>query len=166
MTKNISVVDEFGNKYGETYLKRAKQLVKKGRAHFVDDTKICLVCPPEKLEENNMSEDRKVTQAYIIEKIDQIIGNSEHITKALEEIKNIPESKGPGDMTSSSKADAIAQIVRSREETNHKLIEMFRTMYKALELNDVHKRAAIKLLEHADDEESFQNVKEALELIK
>ena len=68
MTKNITVVDEFGNNYGETYLKRAKQLVKKGRAHFIDETKISLVCPPENSEEKEMSQDKKVTQAYIIEK--------------------------------------------------------------------------------------------------
>ena len=35
MTKNVIVVDEQGNEYGATYPKRAKGLVKNGRARFV-----------------------------------------------------------------------------------------------------------------------------------
>lgn len=165
MTKNISVVDEFGNNYGETYLKRAKQLVKKGRAHFVDDAKIELACPPKNLEDN-MSEDKKITHSYILEKIDQILENTDYITQAIEDIKSIADSKGPGDTSASSKADAIAQVVRSKEETNHKLIDMLSKMYHSIDYNDVKKQASMKLLEYADDPESFENVKEALELIK
>lgn len=47
MTKNIEVVDEQGNVYGATYPKRAKGLVKNGRARFVGENRICLACPPE-----------------------------------------------------------------------------------------------------------------------
>lgn len=53
--KNVIVVDEQGNEYEATYLKRAKGLVKKGRARFIEENKICLACPPnEYLEDNNM----------------------------------------------------------------------------------------------------------------
>jgi len=38
--KNIIVVDEQGNEYEATYPKRAKGLVKNGRARFVDENKI------------------------------------------------------------------------------------------------------------------------------
>ena len=48
MTKNIEVVDEQGNVYGATYPKRAKGLVKNGRARFVGENRICLACPPER----------------------------------------------------------------------------------------------------------------------
>ena len=44
--KSISVVDPQGNQYEATYPKRAKGLVKKGRARFVDETTICLARPP------------------------------------------------------------------------------------------------------------------------
>ena len=162
MTKNITVVDEFGNNYGETYFKRAKQLVKKGRAHFIDETKISLVCPPENSEEKEMLQDKKVTQAYIIEKIEQIMGNTDYIQKALEEIEHISEEMGPH----SAKADAIASIVKSREETNQQLIKMLNGMYYSVDFKDVKKQASMKLLEYADDSEAFSNVKEALELIK
>ena len=165
MTKNVTVVDEFGNNYGETYLKRAKQLVKKGRAHFIDETKISLVCPPKTMEDI-MSEDKKITQAYILEKIDQILDNTSYITQAIEEIRSIPDSKGPGDMAASSKAEAIAQVVRSKEETNQQIIEMLNNMYHSINHDDVRKTATLKLLQYADDPEAFQNVKDTMELIK
>lgn len=57
MTKNIIVVDSQGKKCGTTYLKRAKGLVKQGRARFLTQTMLCLACPPNQdLEENIMSQ--------------------------------------------------------------------------------------------------------------
>ena len=53
--KNVIVVDEQGNILEATYPKRAKGLVKKGRARFISESMICLACPPEKMEENEMS---------------------------------------------------------------------------------------------------------------
>ena len=59
--KNIIVVDELGNEYEATYPKRAKGLVKNGRARFIDDNKICLACPPHiELEDTIMSENKNV----------------------------------------------------------------------------------------------------------
>ena len=59
--KNIIVVDEQGNEYEATYPKRAKGLVKNGRARFIDENTICLACPPNtKMEDNNMSENIKI----------------------------------------------------------------------------------------------------------
>ena len=55
MNKNIEVVDEAGNVYEPTWPKRAKGLVKHGRARFVDENRICLTCPPDKTEETHMS---------------------------------------------------------------------------------------------------------------
>lgn len=63
MTKNIEVVDEQGNVYGATYPKRAKGLVKNGRARFVGNNRICLACPPctNGISEGNM-DNNKSTQ--------------------------------------------------------------------------------------------------------
>ena len=59
--KNIVVVDEQGNEYEATYPKRAKGLVKNGRARFIDENTICLACPPNiELEDKTMSENIKV----------------------------------------------------------------------------------------------------------
>lgn len=113
-----------------------------------------------------MSEQKTVTQQYITSKIDQILNENDHINKALEEINNIPDSKGPGDMGASSKADAIAQVVRSREETNQQLLELLTTMYQSLDDTDYIKQQSLVLLKYADDPVAFENAKEALELVK
>lgn len=56
MIKNIAVIDEQGNRYEATYPKRAKGLVKSGRARFVNENTICLARPPYKSEDKTMSE--------------------------------------------------------------------------------------------------------------
>ena len=60
MNKNIEVVDEAGNVYEPTWTKRAKGLVKKGRARFISESMICLACPPRKMEENEMKNTKKL----------------------------------------------------------------------------------------------------------
>jgi len=61
--KNVIVVDEKGNEYERTYPKRARGLVKNGRARFIDENTICLACPPV-----NISEDIKMLNDKIIAK--------------------------------------------------------------------------------------------------
>jgi len=60
IAKNIRVVDSQGNQHEATYLKRAKGLVKNGRARFVDAHTLCLARPPNNFSEDNfMSENNK-----------------------------------------------------------------------------------------------------------
>lgn len=59
MEKTVQVVDEAGIRYEATYPRRAKGLVKNGRARFVDENTICLACPPNK--QNRSSEDKEMT---------------------------------------------------------------------------------------------------------
>ena len=56
--KNIIVVDESGRRYEATWPKRAKGLVKSGRARFMNENTICLACPPNsnELEEHIMTD--------------------------------------------------------------------------------------------------------------
>ena len=56
--KNVIVVDEQGNILEATYPKRAKGLVKKGRARFISESTICLACPPKNTEENEMKNEK------------------------------------------------------------------------------------------------------------
>ena len=57
--KNIIVVDENGTVFESTWLKRANGLVKKGRARWLDERTICLACPPEQMEDNEMENTRQ-----------------------------------------------------------------------------------------------------------
>ncbi len=61
--KNIIVVDEQGNDYEATYPKRAKGLVKNGRARFIGSNKICLTArPPNKNLEDRIMNDYTLPQ--------------------------------------------------------------------------------------------------------
>ena len=97
--KNIIVVDEKENEYEATYPKRAKGLVKNGRAHFIEENKICLLCPPNlKSEDNDMPDTKaakakdKLTIKYVLDKIEQIINDTEYIHSALEQLALMPKS--------------------------------------------------------------------------
>ena len=93
IAKNIRVVDNLGKEYEATYLKRAKGLVKNGRARFIDENTICLVCPPEiELEDIDMSENKKV-----------------------ESTKNTSNNSG----TSKEVVDAMANLLNSTVEQQH-----------------------------------------------
>lgn len=111
--KNIIVVDEQGKTYEATYPKRAKGLVKNGRARFIDENKICLLCPLNtKWEDNDMSNTATtktkpkdpLTIKYVLDKTEQIIRDTEYIHTALEQLALMPKSD-PGDIAGPGKGD-------------------------------------------------------------
>lgn len=128
MTKNISVVDPQGNVYEATYPKRAKGLVKKGRARFVDETTICLARPPyhteDEMEQNEkiiaapQGEAVQLDAAYVIAKIEQIMAESEHLHKALE-ILSIHSMSGEAVI-------GIGNMIEARERTNQEMIGLLK----------------------------------------
>ncbi len=139
--KNVVVVDEQGNEYEATYPKRAKGLVKNGRARFVDETKICLACPPDKiLEDQKMSEisqnsvltennqTEEFTLQYILRQIEKIREDTQHIYDALKMLDGV-ESQGPGDLGAQGKANGIATVVKCRETTNQQLLNFYEKIY-------------------------------------
>ncbi len=74
IAKNIIVVDEQGNEYEATYPKRAKGLVKNGRARFIAENKICLACPPNKiLEDDIVNNHSNFDNTKIHERINQAL---------------------------------------------------------------------------------------------
>ena len=89
IVKNIIVVDEQGNEYEATYPKRAKGLVKNGRAHFIDENTICLACPPDtKLEDKNMSENTVNVNVEVPTEIDTSLSKHD-IPYVLEQIEKL-----------------------------------------------------------------------------
>ena len=126
--KNVIVVDEQGNEYEATYPKRAKGLVKNGRARFVGENKICLACPPDKILEENKMEENKLTVREIFEAINDLNKESHHIEEAFKQLENV-KSEGPGDLGAQAKADAIATVVKCRETTLQQTLSMYMKMY-------------------------------------
>ena len=142
IAKNIVVVDEQGNYYEATYPKRAKGLVKNGRARFIDENTICLACPPCDMEDNNMSNNteniametkpaEKLTMDYILGQIEKIATETEYLHNAISELSKT-NSVGPGDVGTQEKAHALGEIVTSREHTNQRLLSLYEKMYDDL----------------------------------
>ena len=137
MNKNIEVVDEAGNVYEPTWPKRAKGLVKHGRARFVDENRICLTCPPNKTEETHMSNTSifgEMTVADILNRINNIINQTSYIGEVAEALKAMGDGDSgdmysPGNVMGQAKAEALGAIVTSRETTNQQILRLYEKMY-------------------------------------
>lgn len=160
MTKNIIVVDEHGKKYGTTYPKRAKGLVKQGRARFQAQNVLCLMhclaCPPDQdLEDKNMLEqtiENKMMENETIER-DTVSGapvntgadgqskyTMEYCLEQIERIgrqteylnQAISELRQMEDSSGGEKAMALGNIVACRETTNQQMLRFYEKMYDDL----------------------------------
>jgi len=161
MEKNIEVVDEAGNVYEPTWPKRAKGLVKHGRARFVNENRICLACPPEhEMEDKHMSNTMKIfgdiTVADILQRINNIINQTGYITAACESLAAMGdgdsgEMNSPGNVMGEAKANALVGIVQSRETTNQQILRLYEKMYDDMirlnELDDQLKGTTVAHIE-------------------
>jgi len=139
MEKNIEVVDEAGNVYESTWPKRAKGLVKHGRARFVTENRICLACPPdEKTEDEKMSNANNIfgelTVADLLQRINNIVNQTGYIVEAYEAFKAMGDGDSgdcgaPGNIMGQAKAEAIASVVQCRETTNQQILRLYEKMY-------------------------------------
>ena len=105
--KTVRVLDEAGHEYEATYTKRAKGLVKHGRARFADDsqTVIILACPPNQnmiLEDNTMNEQNNNTN----------IPDTSDLSE-LSELSNLSDLSDPSEPTVNplTARDVFDQIV-------------------------------------------------------
>ncbi len=161
--KTVIVIDEQGNNYESTYPKRAKGLVKTGRARYVDENTICLTCPPKEyiLEENNMNNEnklindnneRKIDELYVLEKIDQLMKmNSDFINNpSLKDMATVPGSKNP---------------VQSICETNNLMIGFLKEIYfsikpkqQQIDTNSIIIQELVKCLNKAIEDGADEDV--------
>ena len=154
MTKNVIVVDENGIEYAPTYAKRARGLVKQGRARWLDENTICLACPPDIIdsEDNEMENKEKigvvedmeivtttevqpeettaaVTVADVLARMDKIIAQGEELANAIQMIHDMPVNDGfYGSEGEKARAEAIRDICIRREVTNQKMLDMLDEM--------------------------------------
>ena len=131
MEKNVSVIDETGKIIGTTYPKRAKGLVNSGRARYVSceskDT-ICLTCPPDKMEDNTMTENSFETA--FTEYSGDCTPSAEYALRMLEKITTDTEAIKLAVAKVSPETDnGVAHIIDAREATNRKLIDFYTQMY-------------------------------------
>lgn len=138
MDKNIEVVDEAGNLYESTWPKRAKGLVKHGRARFVAENRICLTCPPDiETEETHMSNTNifgEMTVQDILVRIASIVNQTSYIGEVAEALKAMGDGDSgdcgsPGNVMGQAKAEALGAIVATRETTNQQILRLYEKMY-------------------------------------
>ena len=108
--KTVQVTDEAGNRYEATYPKRAKGLVKHGRARFTDEsqTEIILTCPPNHnliLEDKTMTEQMNNTQ---VTENETVVANENTVAE-----KNAPQ------LTAREIFDQIAVLQRQIVESSY-----------------------------------------------
>lgn len=109
MTKNIAVIDEQGNRYEATYPKRAKGLVKNGRARFVDESTICLACPP------NQSEDKKMSEEKINTVMDGFDSTIEELRRKAESFLDGPQGQGGEDQATQAFSRGMEELKKQAE---------------------------------------------------
>ena len=163
ITKNIRVIDTMGNEYEATYPKRAKGLVKNGRAIFIDEYTLCLDCPPNDYLEDksmnneflqntvNVNDDRSngprpesitaleqasqgetgLTMEWVMAKMDAIIHENAYIIDAINALQTLPNEKYEMHAYG-GKAQASADMVRAREETNQQVLKLLERVYDDL----------------------------------
>ncbi len=153
--KNVRMIDEQGNQYEATYPKRARGLVKSGRARFVNDNTICLARPAildaneavqplsscimedATMESTNSATNptanetpaqNGVTLASILERFDRIQSDTAYLLEAIEKLGSLGDVTGPG-VQQDTRAEALGGIVSSRETTNQRMLALLEKMY-------------------------------------
>lgn len=147
IAKNVTVLDGSGKMLEPTYEKRAKGLVKHGRARWENEDTIRLTCPPGDCQEDttmndniyretieqNRPEAHTPDTAYIMSKIDEIAADTGHIHEAMGLLRDFTvNDSAAGGYGDKARAEAIWQIVQAREETNRELIGVLNRMLDAL----------------------------------
>ncbi len=163
--KNIIVTDEQGNILEATYPKRAKGLVKNGRARYIDEKTICLACPPVNMEDKNMSENtenksvnqpeeiietletftegNKFTLNYVLEQIEKIATETQYLNNVVENLgkMTLDFSEDSNYEAYKSQAEALGDVVRCRETTNQQLLRFYEKMYDDLKVTELHQKS-------------------------
>ena len=165
--KNIIVVDETGKEYEATYPKRAKGLVKNGRARFIDENKICLLCPPKlELEDKKMSENKSTEQVISTPSVEISVNDSKPLTarevfeKIAELQKQLTESsyhslhrlddsitsicESEDNETIGDQISEVCTVYQLREGTFVKMLAFYEKMYSDLNVIETQKVAIVK----------------------
>ena len=110
IAKNIIVVDEQGNEYEATYPKRAKGLVKHGRARFVSENKICLACPPNTILEDTVMSNKSTVDYMDMGKENRVLQENPH-ADAAEMIRQRVAKDADAEITSETEVNSAAPVL-------------------------------------------------------
>lgn len=91
---------------------------------------------------------------YILAKIDSIADNTTYLKDAAARLGDM-NAAGPGDIAGQAKAQALGDIVRCRETTNQRLIELLSKMYEDTRPPRNERAAALEALASMAQNDDF-----------
>lgn len=125
MIKNVLVVDEAGNRCEPTYPRRAAGLIKQGRAYWVGPEILCIRRPPCETEEKAMS---GTSMQELLARIDRVLNDTSYLQTALSTIEKLPDRPDGEAESTRARAEAVAAVVREREETNREILRLLQSV--------------------------------------
>lgn len=125
MIKNICVIDNKDNSIAATYFKRAKQLVKKGRAKWLNENTIKLIVSNTYYEgvKIMLSENTEVLNIDSVQAfIEKLVNENSVAEKAIEEISKVSNED--------LKAAKILEVVESHDKAKTEIATAFASQLK------------------------------------
>lgn len=129
MIKNISVIDSNDETTSLTYFKRAKQLVKKGRAKWLNEDTIKLITSNTYYEgvKTMSSENKEILNIdYIQAFIEKLVNENSVSEKAIEEISKVSNED--------LKAAKILEVVKSHDKAKTEIAAAFTSQFSKTSL--------------------------------
>lgn len=117
----IHVMDMDGNCLQDTYARRAKGLVAKGRAYYVSEHTIGLL-----YERGKESKMENLTKDEILANIHTMLTNNTYMKEAYDAIEKLSSDLSEEQVT--LRVNAIIEIVSRKEETNRALVALWTVM--------------------------------------
>ncbi len=126
MTKNIAVLDETGKKIGETYPKRARGMVKSGKAYYVGENAVRFAAAlsandTERMKSDKMNESTNVTPEAILAKVDALLAECEALRKKAYDCIEKADSEW--------KAESAVAMAKEQEKTTREALSFYRAAY-------------------------------------
>ncbi len=91
----------------------------------------------------------RLSMDYILDRLEAIARDTAYLSETVEALAAMAPAQGPGDVAGQAKASALADIVRCRETTNQKLIDMYMKMYEDLRPKDSIQQEMLRLFDAA-----------------
>lgn len=138
MNKNIEVVDKAGNVYEPTWPKRAKGLVKHGRARYLDENTICLTEPPCRHREDIMESTaaNNLTAYEIFTQLTELQKQLASYEMSMDHLRHSLDSAFCYEMDDAEKiteaVDCVCAVFNNRERTLQDLLRLYEKMYDDL----------------------------------
>ena len=116
----------------------------------------------------SIEETQKLTINYVLEQIEKIQNQTDQIGMALAALGNmVPKTNSTTpDVAGAEQAEAIAEVVESREATNQKLIALYEKMYDDLKPKEESaKSKALEIISKIVTEVGFYETEQGAEVL-